>query len=123
MRAVVSIVAALCTLAPLGAAAQVRSGAELYEWACAACHGPDGRGQPRSRVGFETSLPDFTDCGFATPETDADWAAIVQRGGPVRAFDRRMPAFGDVLSPAEVQRVPERVRGFCARARQRRAAS
>jgi len=118
MRAVVSVVAALCTLAPLGAAAQVRSGAELYEWACVACHGPDGRGQPRSRVGFETSLPDFTDCGFATPETDADWAAIVQRGGPVRAFDRRMPAFGDVLSPAEVQRVLEHVRGFCARARQ-----
>jgi mono/diheme cytochrome c family protein len=115
MRIVASVVAALCTLSPPPAGAQTRTGSELYEWACAACHGHDGRGQPRSRVGFETPLPDFTDCSFATPEPDADWATIVQRGGPVRAFDRRMPAFGEVLSPAEIQRVLDHVRGFCAR--------
>lgn len=110
-------VAAFCMLFPPPAFAQARTGSELYEWACAACHGKDGRGQARSRVGFETPLPDFTDCGFATPEPDADWATIVQRGGPVRAFDRRMPAFGEVLSPAEIQRVLDHVRGFCARPR------
>ena len=117
MRLLAPVAAALCTLAPLVAAAQSRSGPELYEWACAACHGHDGRGQPRNRVGFATSLPDFTNCSFATPETDADWAAIVSHGGPVRAFDRRMPAFGEVLSAAEIQRVLDHVRGFCAAAK------
>src|SRR5262245_49911578 len=117
MRLLASIAAALSTLAPLAAVAQARSGAELYEWACVACHGTDGRGQPRSRVGFETSLPDFTDCSFTTPETDVDWGAIVSRGGPARAFDRHMPAFGGGLSTAEVQRVLDHVRGFCTASR------
>src|SRR5262245_20858624 len=116
-RILASVAAALCTLAPLAAGAQVRNGAELYEWACAACHGHDGRGQPRNRVGFETSLPDFTNCSFATPETDADWAAIVSHGGPVRSFDRRMPAFGEVLSAAEIRRVLDHLRAFCVAAR------
>jgi mono/diheme cytochrome c family protein len=117
MRLLASIAAALCTLAPLAAVAQERSGAELYDWACAACHGHDGRGQPRNRVGFETPLPDFTNCSFATPETNADWAAIVSHGGPVRAFDRHMPAFGGVLSAAEIQRVLDHLRGFCVAAK------
>ena len=117
MRLLASVAAAFCTLAPLAAVGQERSGAELYEWACAACHGHDGRGQPRDRVGFETSVPDFTNCSFATPEPDADWAAIVSHGGPVRAFDRRMPAFGEVLSAAEIQRALDHIRGFCTAAR------
>jgi mono/diheme cytochrome c family protein len=113
MRIVASVVAALCTLLPPAAGAQTRNGAELYEWACAACHGHDGRGQPRSRVGFETALPDFTDCSFATPEPDADWVTIVQRGGPVRAFDRRMPAFGEALPQTALQQILDYIRGFC----------
>lgn len=117
MRLLAPLAAALCTLAPLVAAAQSRSGPALYEWACAACHGHDGRGQPRNRVGFATSLPDFTNCSFATPETDVDWAAIVSHGGPARAFDRRMPAFGEVLSAAEIQRALDHIRGFCAAAK------
>jgi hypothetical protein len=117
MRILASVAAALCTLAPLAAAGQVKTGAELYAWACSACHGNDGRGQPRSRVGFETSLPDFTDCSFTTPETDVDWGAIVSHGGPARAFDRHMPAFGEVLSAEEIQRGLDHIRGFCAAAK------
>jgi hypothetical protein len=85
----------------------------LYGAACAACHGADGRGAARSAVGFDVPLPDFTDCGFATPEADADWSAIAHDGGPVRAFDRRMPAFGEALTAAEVQRTLDHIRGFC----------
>ena len=43
-------------------------GRELYRMSCAACHGPDGRGAPVSMVGFDTPLPDFTDCNFSTRE-------------------------------------------------------
>ena len=31
------------------------------------------------------------------------------------AFDRRMPAFGDAMTDAELQRVLDYIRGFCAR--------
>ena len=82
------------------ASAEPAAGRALYAVACAACHGSDGRGTAQSTVGFDTPVPDFTDCSFATPEPDADWMAVMHDGGPARGFDRRMPAFGDALTEA-----------------------
>jgi mono/diheme cytochrome c family protein len=105
-------------LLPVLAAAQndsseVRSGQEIFLSSCVACHGADGKGQSQSRVGFDVPLPDFSDCNFATREPDADWAAIVSQGGPVRGFSRLMPAFGGVLSLEEIIRVVGYIRTFC----------
>lgn len=108
-----SAVAVLALSPPAVAARQTPSDGELYEAACAACHGPDGRGRPREEVGFETPLPDFSDCEFATREPNADWFSIIHEGGPVRAFDRMMPAFGDALGEDQIEAVLRHVRGFC----------
>jgi mono/diheme cytochrome c family protein len=102
---------------PQAQTAGARTGEEIYRAACATCHGADGRGNPKSHVGFNQALPDFTDCGFATPEADADWFGIVHSGGPVRAFARQMPAFGEALSGDEIVRVVAHLRTFCADAR------
>lgn len=85
----------------------------VYTAACAACHGDDGRGRTASQLGFETPPPDFTDCDFAAREPDADWAAIAHRGGPVRGFDRMMPAFGEALTPDEIAAAVAHIRTFC----------
>jgi cytochrome c5 len=90
-----------------------RDGGRLYDEACAACHGPDGRGEAGALLGFETPVPDFTDCDFASREPDADWGAIIHEGGPVRGFDRMMPGFGDALSDDEIRAILGYVRGFC----------
>ena len=89
------------------------AGRRVYRAACAACHGFDGRGQPRAIVGFDTPLPDFTDCAFTTAEPDADWIAIVHQGGPARAFDRRMPAFGEALTEEQIRQTIGYVRTLC----------
>jgi mono/diheme cytochrome c family protein len=86
---------------------------QVYRTACATCHGPDGKGAPRSVVGFETPLPDFSDCAFATGEPDQDWFAVVHEGGPVRALDRHMPAFGDALSADGIRLAISHIRSFC----------
>ena len=112
--------AALCVLAsgPVAVAAPHlaqagETGRELYEGACAACHAPDGTGNPIATVGFDIALPDFTDCRFASREPDGDWLAVVHQGGPVRAFDRMMPAFGEVLTEDEILLALGHIRTFC----------
>lgn len=89
------------------------TGALLYAVACAACHGPDGRGRSQDQVGFDVPLPDFTDCEFAEREPDADWYAIIHEGGPTRGFDEMMPALGAALSGEQIQSVLDHVRSFC----------
>lgn len=115
LRASVGVLIALSLLAGGVSldAQEARSDEQLYRAACAACHAADGRGAPQAAVGFDIPLPDFTDCSFATREPDADWFAIAHHGGPVRAFDRMMPAFGEALTPDEIQRSIDYIRGFC----------
>lgn len=77
------------------------------------CHGPDGRGQPQTVVGFDVPLPDFTDCAVSTAEPNAHWHALAQNGGRARGFARNMPAFGDVLSSEEIDATISYIRSFC----------
>jgi mono/diheme cytochrome c family protein len=86
---------------------------DLFLSACAACHGADGTGRPQEVVGFDTPLPDFTDCSFATREPDSDWFAIAHDGGPARGFSHVMPAFGEALSDDEIQMALNHLRSFC----------
>ncbi|HUP39286.1 MAG TPA: cytochrome c, partial [Vicinamibacterales bacterium] len=103
--------------APLAAQSVDRSalsGKQLYEAACAACHGSDGRGQPIAVRGFDIDLPDLTDCRLTTPEADLDWLSVVHEGGGARSFHHMMPAFGDELTEAQILRVIGHIRTFCA---------
>lgn len=90
-----------------------KTGRELYQDACASCHGPGGTGTPQSQVGFDVPLPDFTSCTFATREPDGDWVAVAHQGGPVRGFSRRMPAFGDALTRGQLQKIMDYIRTLC----------
>lgn len=117
MRAAAVISLVLAFNSSLHAQATDRSalnGPQLYEAACASCHGSDGRGQPVSVRGFAIELPDFTDCALRTPEADLDWFSVVHSGGPARAFHRMMPAFGDELTEGQIGLVINHVRSFCA---------
>ena len=110
----VALGALLCTAA---AFAQTPDPRAVFTKACAACHGDDGRGRSVSELGFDTPLPDFTDCDFAARETNSDWHTIVHRGGPVRGFNRMMPAFGEALQPEEIEAALAQIRTFCTDAR------
>jgi hypothetical protein len=114
---VASAAAALVLLGGAGASAQTTttldSGESVYRAACAACHGIDGRGAPQLMVGFDVPLPDFTDCSFNSREPASDWFAISHDGGPARAFDRRMPAFGQALTAAQIEMAVAHVKRFC----------
>jgi hypothetical protein len=98
-----------------GAFAQTpRTDRGIYESACAACHGTDGRGGPAVAADYPLVPPDFSDCSFAAREASADWFAVAHEGGPVRGFDRMMPAFDEALSDDDLARAVAHVRTFCA---------
>lgn len=99
--------------APATRPGATRTPREVYEASCMSCHGPDGRGQPQSVVGFDIPLPDFTDCAVATAEADPNWHALAKNGGRSRGFARNMPAFGDVLSDEEIDAAIRHIRTFC----------
>jgi mono/diheme cytochrome c family protein len=111
--AVVAVALALVPAPAVPAPAQPRTDAEIWQVACAACHGADGAGQPREVVGFDAKIPDLRDCTFATSEPTQDWIAVVHEGGPVRGLDRMMPAYGAALSDEEIMLVVNYARGFC----------
>src|SRR5262245_17655097 len=90
------------------------TGQEIYRAACVTCHGPDGKGAAKATVGFDAELPDFTDCAFASAEADLDWYSVVHEGSPIRGLGHHMPAFGDALSPRQIELAVSHVRTFCA---------
>ena len=111
-----AVLAVIVAAFPINADAQARTGEAIYRDACLTCHGEDGTGGPPEQLG-NVDPPDFSDCAFATAEPDPDWQAVVHEGGPVRALDRHMPAFGDALSAGEIALVVSHLRTFCAEPR------
>jgi mono/diheme cytochrome c family protein len=108
---------ATCSSTAAGAErAALRSGQDIYRAACAGCHGGDGAGAERSLIGFEPpeTFPDFTRCDQTTPEEDTAWLSVIRDGGPSRGFSQIMPAFGDALSPQQIESVLSWLRSFCA---------
>lgn len=104
---------ALAALGAAFAATAAPDGAAIFKADCAACHGLDGRGRSTAEVGFDVPLPNFTECDFTVREADADWSATIHRGGPIRGFNRMMPAFGEALTDEEIEAVIKHLRGFC----------
>jgi hypothetical protein len=92
---------------------ETMTGEQLYQATCANCHGVDGAGVPQNKLGFDIPPADFTDCGFAHREPDADWIGIAHEGGPVRGFSHMMPAFGGALSEEQIVQVMAYVRTLC----------
>jgi mono/diheme cytochrome c family protein len=116
--AVLALMAAVTRPAAAQARASLQSltgGTELFLAGCAGCHGPDGAGMPDSTVGFEkpATFPDFSQCDQSSPEFESGWRAVIHDGGPARGFSPIMPAFGDLLTPAQIDALVKHVRSLC----------
>lgn len=92
---------------------QSLDGKQLYQKACAHCHGATGAGVDNQKIALTVPIPDFTDCDFANREPDADWMAIAHQGGPTRGFAKEMPAFGEALTTEQLQKIMDHIRSFC----------
>jgi mono/diheme cytochrome c family protein len=93
----------------------LNTGKEIYEAACIACHGPNGKGMPDTTVGFDKpkSFPDFRRCDQTTPELNVDWKSTIRDGGHGRGFSPIMPSFADALTSAQMDEVIAYLRSLC----------
>lgn len=91
------------------------SGKQIFQIACAACHGSDTKGASDSTVGFTKpkTFPDFTQCDQTTPELNKDWKATILEGGHGRAMSPIMPSFIDALTSKQIDLVIDYLRESC----------
>lgn len=72
------------------------NGREIYRAKCAACHGPEGRGNGPAAAAMNPRPTNFTDASRRQATTDVAMADVIEHGR------RAMPAFGRMLSRAQI---------------------
>lgn len=112
------LVALALGASPLQAAAQdppaaPRTGKQVFESVCIACHGPDGRGGVNPALEEVVKPPDFTDCAFAAREPDRGFLAVAHNGGPARGFSPLMAPLGGAFTEEELLLAVGHIRTFC----------
>ena len=110
-------VAMLLAIIDIPASAQepapARTGREIYESVCIACHGPDGRGGVNLELEKIVKLPDFSDCAFTSREPDRAFLAVAHDGGPARGFSPLMAPLGGAYTEEELLLAISHIRSFC----------
>ncbi|MEK7727521.1 MAG: cytochrome c [candidate division KSB1 bacterium] len=79
---------------------------------CASCHGEDGKGQVEG-VTLDPPPPDLTDCSFNSREPRRDWRDVINHGGQARGLSMSMPAYGEALTPEQVEASIAYLKKFC----------
>lgn len=116
MKAVI-LTLSLAVFPPIALAQELKleTGKEIFEAACIGCHGPGGKGQPQSTLGFEppSTFPDFSDCNGSARGKTVDWRATIHEGGSGRGFSEIMPSFSEALTLDQIEKVMQYLREQC----------
>ncbi len=91
-----------------GGGISVRAGEDIYQAACWACHGREGKGDGRAALGRDPKPRDFTSDAFQVAGRETEVARIVSEGAE-KAFhgSADMPAWAQRLSAQQIRDVVE----------------
>lgn len=101
MKTTVSLVILAVALMFSASAFAADSGAELFKTKCAACHGPDGKGE--TPMGKRLGIKDLGSAEVQS-KSDADLVNIITKGKD------KMPSYDGKLTPEQIQSVVKYIR-------------
>ena len=81
-------------------------GAKVYAQRCALCHGPGGHGDGPAAAGLNPKPRNHTDGSYMNARTDDELLTVIRNGKGA------MPAWGKILSDAEIHAVLKHVRSL-----------
>lgn len=87
-------------------------GRQLYATHCAACHGPEGRGDGPSSAAFATKPSNLTDGRLMNALPDEFLMNVIRHGGPAEGLAPTMPPFDRTLSAEQIRQVVTHVRSL-----------
>lgn len=90
-----------------------QTGAALYATWCAACHGPQGRGDGWNAGALPVAPTAHADAALVSRRPDDVLYDGIHGGGWVLGRSPLMPAFGTVLSPEQIDALVAHIRTLC----------
>ena len=87
-------------------------GRQLYATHCAACHGPEGRGDGPSAAAFATKPSNLTEGRLMNALPDEFLVNVIRHGGPAEGLAPTMPPFDRTLSAEQIRQVVGYVRSL-----------
>ena len=87
-------------------------GRQLHATHCAACHGPEGRGDGPSSAAFATKPSNLTEGRLMNALPDEFLVNIIRHGGPAEGLAPTMPPFDRTLSAEQIRQVVGYVRSL-----------
>lgn len=91
-------------------AADLKEGKQIYDTACAACHGTSGKGDGPGAGALDPKPRDFSDKAYMTKLTDADIRNTIKYGGGIKGMPQ-MPSHPQ-FSEAELASLVAHVRSM-----------
>jgi high-affinity iron transporter len=82
------------------------TGRDIYRATCAACHGPEGRGNGPAAVALNPRPTDFTNAAQRQTTTDEAVSDVIEHGR------RGMPAFGRTLTSTQIDSLVAHLKTF-----------
>lgn len=83
-----------------------------YESLCATCHGADGAAADGAALAMNPRPKNLSDAAWQAKVTDEHIALVIKEGGVAVGLSATMPAWGAVVSDADVSDLVKKVRSF-----------
>ena len=94
--------------------AQAADPKQVYDFYCAQCHGPDGKGRGINvNKDFATDPRNLTDSSEMAKRSDDDLRGVIKDGGPSISKSALMPPWGSTLTTDEVEGLVKYLRKLC----------